>query len=261
MRYDLRAMGVGAILDRGLRLYIRNFGILLAISLVVVVPVAILDLYLASAIGGTRGDQENIALLVGSVLGLGVNAILMGTLVQAVSDIYLGNAASLGRSFRAAGSRAVPLLLGTLLYTVITSIGTACCILPGLFLLGALFATVPIIVLERQGVIDAMNRSWNLSSGMRIRVFAAIVFAQVQASLSIAPLTILALSLEIGPFHTQAASQVVVALVQPYAAIVLILVYYDLRVRREAFDLQVLAGEMGGGPRIPPGPAGPTGAP
>ena len=52
MRYELRAMSVGAILDRSLRIYLSHFGILLAVSLCLSVPVAILELALAAGIGG-----------------------------------------------------------------------------------------------------------------------------------------------------------------------------------------------------------------
>ncbi len=253
MRYDLRAMGVGAILDRALRLYIRNFGILLAISLVFSVPMAAFYLLIDSAAGPDRLEQTMITIFGGMAYSLVAIAFLQGALMQAVSDIYLGIPASMGRSLRLAGSRALPLLVGTFLYTAMTAIGFMACFLPGIFLTGALFAVVPIVVLERRGPIDAIARAWDLSSGMRLRAFAAVFFAQVQTALSAYAVAIPAGMMEVSPLHTQAATHIVVALVQPYAAIVLILLYYDFRVRREAFDLQVLAVEMGR-PRPAPAP-------
>lgn len=257
MRYDLRAMGVGAILDRGLRLYIDNFGILLAISLVFSVPVAALELFLSSATGSDRLEQTLVALLVGLAAGAGIVAFIQGALVSAVSDIYLGAPASIGRSLRTGAVRAIPLLIGIILYSIITTVGFAFCILPGVVLMGALFAVVPIIVLERRGPIDAIARSWELSSGMRLRAFAAIFFAQLQPALVSYVVAIPAAMLEMDQLKTQAMTHLAVALVQPYAAVVLILLYYDFRVRREAFDLQVLAVELGRS-RPAPAPAPPA---
>ncbi|HEY3238117.1 MAG TPA: hypothetical protein VGL92_01040, partial [Acidimicrobiia bacterium] len=48
----------------------------------------------------------------------------------------------------------------------------------------------------------------------------------------------------------------------PFVAAVFVLVYFDLRVRKEGFDLQLLAQAMGPLPEGgPPAPAGPYGAP
>ncbi len=252
MRYDLRAMSVGAILDRALRIYVRHFWMLLAISLVFSVPMASLYFFIAASARPDPMDQTVITLF-GSMVYAGiVVAFLQGTLVQAVSDIYLGIPASLGRSLRLAVSRSFPLLVGTFLYTALTTLGMMACILPGLFLTGALCAVIPIVVLEHRGPIDAISRSWELTSGMRRRAFATVFFSQLQVAFVAYAIALPAGAMQAPPLQTQALTHVVTALVQPYMAIVLILLYYDLRVRREAFDLQVLAVELGRTPSPPP---------
>jgi hypothetical protein len=256
MRYDLRAMSIGAILDRALRIYFGNFWILLAISLVFAVPAASLYLSLSATMGGDPQMEQVVTGLLAVTVNLGIMTLLQGALIKAISDIYLGTPPSLGRSLGLALSRFFPLLGGILLYTVLTSIGTMCCILPGIYLMGALFATIPVIMLERRGPIDALSRSWEISAGMRRRVFGAIFFSQALGVFVAYAVAIPATIFTISPFQTQALTHMVVAIVQPYGPIVLILLYYDLRVRREAFDLQVLASEMGRPPAAPaPGAA------
>jgi len=251
MKYELQAMSVGGILDRALRLYIRNFGILLAISLAFLVPVAVLYLFLSHQVGGSDMEQTLLSSLVGLTVNVGVQALLAGALVQAVSDIYLGLPVSMGRCFRSVGSRFLPLVLATICYSAIVGAATMACILPGLYFMGALFATIPAVVLERKGAFEAIGRSWTLSWSMRRRAFGATFFSNSIGAMVGAPVGFVAGILELRPMETQAITQVVTALVIPYASIVLILLYYDFRIRREAFDLQVLAAELHRGPPAP----------
>ncbi len=44
-----------------------------------------------------------------------------------------------------------------------------------------------------------------------------------------------------GCILTQLASLIVAVLIQPISFIVVVLLYYDLRIRREAFDIEMLA--------------------
>jgi hypothetical protein len=253
MRYDLRAMSVGEIFDRALRIYLGHFGFLLAVSLAFIVPLDVLYLGVASVLTGSEVEQQLVSTFVTLTAGLAMQALLAGALVQAVSDIYLGVPVSLGRCFRAVGARIVPLFFGTFVYTSIVMAGMMACIFPGIYFMGALFAVIPVIILERAGPIAAIGRSWNLSWSMRRRAFAATFFAQLMASLVAAPVAILDQYLHLAPLQAQALSQTVAGVVAPYASIVLILLYYDYRIRKEAFDLQVLASELhrGGAPPAP----------
>ena len=255
MRYELRAMSIGAILDRALRILLRSFGLLLAISLVFAVPLAILYLYLAATMGtsGERTEIEDmqrnlLATLIGVPLQFTGLALVQGALMQAVSDIYLGTPAAFGRSFRLAFSRFLPIIGGLIVTSMVIGGGTLLCIVPGLIFLAAFFATIPIIVLEKKGPIDAMARSWKLTEGNRRRIFAGVFFAQMVAGLIGGTASGICGALNVDPLLTHAATQTAQAILQPYTAIVIILLYYDVRVRREAFDLQILAREIGQAP-------------
>ena len=116
--------------------------------------------------------------------------------------------------------------------------------------------TAPAIVLEElSSSFDAFGRSWDLTRGFRLRLFglmvvvglvAAILPGMVVGVLSIAVLTLSdpdsAALLQ--PLLVVFASflKIVLAPVIPCA---LTLFYYDMRVRREAFDLQVLSQQLG----------------
>jgi len=247
MRYELRPLSIGGILDRGLRIYLEHFWLLLAISLSLSVPVALAYLGLSTIL--TNPSVAGFALtLIGFTLGGICGVLVQGALVQAVSDAFLGQPATYGRSLRLAIARFWPVLGFSILFGLIVGVGAMFCLLPGLFLTAALIAGTPAVVLERMGPFDAMHRSWNLTENVRLRTFGAVAFSQyaILAFPGQSVQMLLQFVLKVDPLQTAAAVQVTTALVQPYASIVVILLYYDLRVRREAFDLEVLAREIGG---------------
>jgi hypothetical protein len=111
--------------------------------------------------------------------------------------------------------------------------------------------TTPVVVLEELGsAFDAFRRSWELTRGFRGKVFGlgAVAFLLfnmlptwiVQIPVMLTRLTMPGLSIALGALGT-----VVTVILAPAIAAVITLMYYDLRVRREAFDLQVLGQQLG----------------
>jgi hypothetical protein len=111
--------------------------------------------------------------------------------------------------------------------------------------------TTPIVVLEELGsAFDAFRRSWELTRGFRGKVFglgfiAFLLFNAlpnwvIQIPAVITRLTMPGVSIALGALAT-----IVPVILSPAIAAVITLIYYDLRVRREAFDLQVLGQRLG----------------
>ena len=126
-------------------------------------------------------------------------------------------------------------------------------IVPGvlLFLMWAL--AVPAKVLENLGVTDAMSRSSDLTRGDRGRVFVIMLLFFV---LSLGVTLLLTLPIEVAAGVSSiftvrratagwqvailAATFISQCSVGPLATIAFSLLYYDERVRKEAFDLQLM---------------------
>jgi len=126
-------------------------------------------------------------------------------------------------------------------------------IVPGILLLIMWSLSVPAMVLENKGVLDSMSRSSDLTRGSRGRIFVIwllfVVLAIVVSLLFRWPVEIAAgvssiFALQRSGRGWQAALQVSSfvseCLVGPLATIAFSLVYYDERVRKEAFDLQLM---------------------
>jgi hypothetical protein len=119
------------------------------------------------------------------------------------------------------------------------------------FILCGYGVTTPVLVLEElTSSFDAFGRSWELTRSFRGKVFGvgAVAFLLFNAvpswvlqGLSAAARGSLP-GLSVG---LAALATVVPTLLTPAVAAVIVLMYYDLRVRREAFDLQVLSRQLG----------------
>jgi hypothetical protein len=203
-----------------------------------------------------------IAVLV-SVLFLSVQ---IGSLVDAAAARYLGRETSVGGSFRA-GLRVAPKIITTglllflsltvgwlLLFAVVVLANNA--LVATLGILGGLVATVfvfaswlvaPVVAaVEPVGPIHAVRRSWWLSSGHRWRILGLqMLLAVLQLVLS----TLISF-IFVAAFISDAVVRLVLQNIVNVIATVLwapiewaafTILYFDLRVRKEALDLQLAA--------------------
>ena len=106
--------------------------------------------------------------------------------------------------------------------------------------------------MEDRGAIDSLRRSTELVRGRFWPVVGAILLGSLLASLLqgvlVAPVLVLQLtgtSFLVTSLLTGVVQLIGVALTTPYVAALTAVVYVDLRVRKEAFDLELLAGGVG----------------
>lgn len=186
----------------------------------------------------------------GQAIGLGLSKIWPLFIVGLGKGILLG---VLGAVVGVALAVGGPMLagagtLGTLILIAGGIVGAWLCI----WVAAAYGVTTPVVVLESlKGAFDAFGRSWGLTRGSRGRVVGLFVVATLL--FSVVPQLLVAL---IGAALTKASPQAGGALIllsyalpiilYPAIACVVTLMYYDLRVRREAFDLQMLSKQLGG---------------
>jgi hypothetical protein len=122
------------------------------------------------------------------------------------------------------------------------------------WVLCAYATTTAVIVLEDlPSAFDAFGRSWELTRGARLKVFGTAAVAWLIAQFlpqmvvnGINGLVGLAGNDSLQPVFVVVASLLSIVLA-PILPCALTLLYYDLRVRREAFDLQVLSDQLGTG--------------
>ncbi len=264
----LRPLDLGDMLDEAFALYRQNFALFAGIAAVLIVPESIITgiIGLARPSGSvTTTSPGGVSTFHGDVfagtatvsgvsglVGLVFGTILTGTLSWAISQRYLGRDVTIQQAYASLGVKTFFLLLfGSLLYVVAILIG-----LLGLFF-GAIFAAVryvfvsQVIVLERKGVFASFGRSWQLTKRSFWRVFIyglvdIIIVSLVEGIIGGIAIGIISLGV-----HSQVVSSVVGALigivVQPFQLGFLVLFYYDMRIRKEGFDLEQMASTMEAG--------------
>ena len=125
-------------------------------------------------------------------------------------------------------------------------------ILPGVVLLCGLLLSFPSLVLEPgSSPTGALSRSWSLTRGSRWRMFgllvtmALLLYVPLVGLGAVAAVVLPGGLLGVAPgMLTLAVVGVVQILLYPLFYCVLTVAYYDLRVRKEGFDLEVLASTL-----------------
>lgn len=213
---------------------------------------------------------------IGLLQALVVQPIATAAMTRAVGNVYLDKAATVGGAYRAVGQRiaavvTVSLLLflaGVALFGVafgliigavyaFGSSGAALLvvILPALIFVVILVYTrwlfaAPIVILERVGARAALRRSWQLVRGSTPRVLGiTLLVGLITGILGAIVGALLGVVTGFGDENVrlilnQLATLIVAVLIQPISFIVVVLLYYDLRIRREAFDIEMLAANL-----------------
>ncbi|MFW6080121.1 MAG: hypothetical protein ACODAE_10900 [Gemmatimonadota bacterium] len=113
-----------------------------------------------------------------------------------------------------------------------------------------IFAVLPVIVVERSGPLRALRRSWTLSRGGRVRIVAVMVVAWLITYLpTFAVMMMFGFATAFGGAPGEQASFGALALAQlanvgvsalttPFFVGVFVVLYFDRRVRTEAFDIE-----------------------
>src|SRR5262249_43715029 len=131
--------------------------------------------------------------------------------------------------------------------------GMLACFIPGIFLACRLLVCVPIALIEKRPPGDSLSRSFQLTKGFGWRSFMILAFfvvlvIAVSVLFSLPFVVMIGISTATGSFEMLRVWQVLQVtctaigeiLVTPIPLIANSVYYYDLRVRKEAFDLQFM---------------------
>ena len=266
----MRPRRVGEILDAAIKLYIGNAKTLMGLAAVVVVPLQVLTAVVllstipsgsdvpGSAFSSPSSASDRTAAVGGQVTlevaSLLLSALVTAACVKAVSDAYLDHSPSIGGSLRFALRRLLR-VVGLQILTVIGLIlAFIALIIPGIWLYAAWSVAVPVLLIERRGAFRSLGRSRRLVKGRWWPTAAVILVTTIMVSV-ISGILVALLGALAGVSHQSSvvlavlsvvlASAISAVLTEPFRAAAVTVLYYDLRVRREGYDLEVLADELG----------------
>jgi hypothetical protein len=270
----LRPLEVGDLLDETFRIYRRHFPLFAAIAVILAIPsAALMSLALAWFATGleqtsdTGADITPVLGFLASFAAAGiVNIVLLpftyGAITYAACESALGRPVTAGGVLRGVLRRYFPLLGYWLLFNTFTMyVALLLCVAPFIvwtWVYVMWVAATPAMFVEGIGLGQAISRSRYLVEGRWWRTFLilflmAVVTYIVRLGLN-GFLTISEMPLEmvLNPFLVSAivtgAATLIAALVTPVVQILIVLIYFDLRVRREALDLFQMAFQLAAPP-------------
>jgi hypothetical protein len=254
----LRPLSIGEVLDTSAGLYRRKFAQLMTVALITQAIPLLWSIYYTIRIqsGTVFGLSSFPLFIISALLSIALGSLGTATSTFIVAESYLGREISTGEAF----SRALPFLGKIVSLAMLTSLlaalGSLLLLVPGIIIFCGLLVATPALVLEspQGGATAAMGRSWSLTKGFRWRIFVVLlvgILLIMIPSIALAALlgqpvgTDVAEVLMSPRYLLQLVLQSLLQLmVYPLLYIATTVLYYDLRVRKEAFDLEMLASAM-----------------
>lgn len=229
-----RARTVPELLDASFQVVRVTFWEMCLVTLIITGPALALELVI---------DQE-LALLATWLQGVLTNYATAAAVLM-VSDVYLGREVSIGSALRRTFARFGSIFGAALLRGFAVGLGIIACVVPGIILMIVTFAMPMAVVLEGASASEAFDRSRALAKDQWGRIVGTYVLAYLLALLAAIGLGVVA-ALVGGEAIGRLADAVGSVLLAPFVAVVGTLLYYDLRIRKEAFDVQMLVAEIDG---------------
>ena len=255
----LRQMGIGELIDAAITLYRAEWKVLMGIVAFVLVPLTFIEAYvtrffvdpLASPL--LSPDTLNTALLVTGVIVLVqfafVQPFLVAAVARAATNVYLGEPVGIGSTYRFALSR-VPAILWISILTLLALLaGFLLLVLPAFLVFVRLSFAAIVLVVEGHRGTKAVGRSWRLAKGHFWRLFGALILAMLIAGIVSAIVAIPGelIATALGPQGWPVlalGNSLAVVLVTPFSTLIIVLLYFDLRIRKEGFDIEVMTQEL-----------------
>lgn len=275
---QFRPRGPVEIVGSALQLFGRNFGLFIGITAALMIPSTVSNMGFAAITQVNPLDPvRQLAALPSCLIAMFLGLIVRGAMIKAISDTFLGQPAGFRASYRYIGGRlgtfvVVQILVflltfGVLVLAMIPCVAGGVALAMHHYLLGSLvllagllavFAAILVVgvylqfagesvLIDGLSGMDALRRSKDLVTGHFWPVLAAVLLVGLLylGVVTVAMMAPMAVSVAAGHAPSNVAMQGLSGLAMlfllPVCWGVTTLLYYDLRIRKEAFDLEQLS--------------------
>jgi hypothetical protein len=255
MPQALRPLTFNEILDRAFSLYRREFSLFVGISCVLYMPLGLLSTTLISTQGKpgpeayatpSAGLMVFAVSMVAVVLILTASLLLQGCLAVAIAERYLERPITVGQALARTVRRAPTLIATFFLMELVIMGGFMLCVVPGLVFMVALLLAPQIAMLEGGDAMGSIRRSRALTKGDRWRIFGMFLLLGVITAVLEWGARFGVNLIAHSKLASDLAAQVIATIVAPITNIALVLLYFDNRVRKEGYDIALMAAELAG---------------
>jgi len=261
MEYTIKKLGIGEILDQGIKLLKNHFGTLFSIMLVLFIPIILIQTLIVWALfpdlhaiqgqmvaENARVLTENIQVLMivnvifALVFLIVIRPLTEASVISAVSSEYLGRTAHVGESIKHAVRRFKALLGTNLLGGLLIMIGFILLIIPGIYLAFRYYFSSYIVLVEGKSGSAALKKSGflmkkNMGKAFLIGILLGIIGWFLGLISGLIPNMYIQGIVSIG----------IQAFLFAFGTAVGVVFYFSSRCQHENFDLTILADAMSEG--------------
>jgi hypothetical protein len=270
VKFEIGAMTVGDILDRGIRMLQHRLGTFLAIHLIVFWPALVFQFFVpgllnnafASMVAGSPQITPLLQLSASLMLYLFLWTILScfstAATLHVITQEFINERVGTGAALKYAITKFGPLLLTSILCTLLFSVGMIPCGVPFVFFWIWFLFSNQVVVAENSLGFRALVRSRDLTQGFRLRIVGlGVLFIVIWIVISILEQLLQipfpaghAVRTERGVIPVYDTNNFVLVstigfifgtIFQTFADICWTLFYFDLRIRKEGYDLELAA--------------------
>lgn len=259
----LPARTLGDILSTAFEVYKANAAKLITIVAIVVIPLAFIGSLIENVIFKVETETITIgdttvetavssrgffaalaAAMVVAALAFVMQFVLQAAMVRAGAQAVIGDPVDAEASYRYGFKRLGSVILIALLSGLIIFAGFLLLVIPGIIFAVFLSLAIPALVVENRRGTDALGRSWNLVSGSFWHVLGTILVAGIITGVIGGIIGAIGGSNFFLSWVFNAIGQIITT---PFAALVGVILYLDVRARRESLTAETLRGEIASG--------------
>lgn len=242
MRYEIRAMSWSEIMDTAFRILRNHFVLLVGIAATVYLPLSILGGVTTRAVERGPSNYSLAELVLGGlglVLLVSVGAtIVFAAITHAIAELYCGREVTWQGALARAQRSFMPLVGTTLLSGLVVFLGFVLLIVPSIYLFLSFVVLWPVMLIEGTFGTRALRRSHALMQGHLLRALGLLSAVWVVSTVLTTALTLPVTAL---PILGAVVPGAVNSITNAYGAAIAVVLYFDVRCRKEAFDLEHLA--------------------
>jgi len=254
-RLPTAPQSIGRVLDAGTRLYLASFRRVVALAIISQFVIFVPQMFLSGA--SREAAMTDSLWIMGVVLvavlaSIGPNLAVLLRCWRIAHGEDMAAADALRKGFR----KTPRVLLAAFLYTLVVMVGMVLLIIPGIYLAGAMVLFVVPMLFEDCGARASLSRSRELMRGhwwrgATVLAVPLVLVTVVLIVVQVLPLFIFGADFTSGDFKPSplveflsgAIGTLLYGLLLPWNSSVMLVLYNDLRLRREGHDLsQRLAG-------------------
>jgi hypothetical protein len=252
MKYELRRLSFGETLGQAFNLYFDNFVPLFMISFVCSLPTILLIHTTGISTAGEGAVNPLLNRLILVLLILSMTTLCTALTIELISKRYLKQHQGIGQYIQNVLPFIFPVIGLTLLQGLIIGLGFLAFLIPGIYFALALSVAVQALIVERKGVMESIRRSFFLTKGKKLEIlgFGLILFLInyiVKELMDVYLDVIIRMDaiVQTKIILYYSAAHLADILITPIGSCVFILVYFNLKIEKEGFDLEHLVDQFG----------------